>query len=162
MTARVLLVTGSRALADTPAAEAWSRTEIARAIADYAPTMVVAGDARGPDTWAAEAARALIFQRWQVNGYVATRGQRINAFRPWPESQAVADPRRRPLERNRVMVRAMAERVRERDLVSVLALTASWATTHGTEHTAARAREWGLMVDARDCPRDLGPGGARG
>lgn len=41
--------------------------------------------------------------------------------------------------------------------VRVLALTAPWAKTHGTEHTVARAREAGLVVEVRACPAELGP-----
>lgn len=40
-----------------------------------------------------------------------------------------------------------------------LALTAGWATTRGTQYTAARARAAGLRVEACECPSELGPEG---
>lgn len=168
MTARVLLVTGSRALADTPAAEAWARAQIVdhchHAWWGKPPTLIVTGDARGPDTYAVEYARAnhVPHERWGLDGY---REQYRNgggiATRWWPEGTPQLHPKRWPLERNRRMVEGVAEMRVAGASVRVFSLTAAWARTQGTAHTVARAREAGLVVpDPLVCPRNLGPGGA--
>ena len=70
MDSRYLLVSGSRSLADSPAATAWARAQIREAIdamrgddTDAYPACwygahVITGDAPGPDTWALEAVLA--------------------------------------------------------------------------------------------------------
>lgn len=49
---RVLLVTGSRSLADRPGAEAWARGLIHAALTGT--DLLIVGDAPGPDAWAVE------------------------------------------------------------------------------------------------------------
>ena len=57
----ILVVTGSRALADLPSAERWALALLHEAV-DLAGT-VVTGDARGPDAWALTVARGT-GRRW--------------------------------------------------------------------------------------------------
>jgi len=160
---RLLLVTGSRALADTAEAEEWAKRQL-RDFAAHAwwgkrPTIVVAGDAAGPDTHAIDYARLLRidYAQWCLDGWID--GTRVHPW--WTERNSRPPARQWPLERNARMVASVAERAAEGDSVRVLALTAPWAKTHGTEHTVARAREAGLVIEARACPAELGPDEAR-
>lgn len=73
------------------------------------------------------------------------------------------DDQRRKVRLAALMHDAMAaylvERASAGDRTPVLALTAGWATTRGTQYTAARARAAGLRVEACECPSELGPEG---
>ena len=156
---RILLVTGARALADTAEAEAWAKEQlrdfVSRAWWGKRPTLVVAGDATGPDTHAIDYARLLRidYAQWCLDGWIGG-----SLPRPWwPAGTARPRARRWPLERNARMVAAVAERAAAGDTARALALTAPWARTQGTMHTVARAREAGLVVEVRACPADLGP-----
>lgn len=165
MTARVLLVTGSRALADTPQAEAWARAELAKRVTREAVDSVVAGDARGPDEWAHEIAPpGLWCARWCLDGAVLCR-----LASDWHEEarwlvRGVARPSshdawaQRALARNRAMVEHAALNP---EGVRVLALLAPWSRTRGTQHTMRLAREHGLPVEVLACPESYGPRGGR-
>ena len=61
----ILVVTGSRALADSGSAERWAFDLLHAAVA-HADTLVT-GDARGPDAWALTCARTA-GRRWAVYG----------------------------------------------------------------------------------------------
>lgn len=137
---RILLVTGSRAL------EGSDRFREAKAmliayIETITPTVVVAGDARGPDEWAIEAAvlRRIDTRIYGLDGWVKTAAGRD--VRRWTESEKFS-----PLDRNAAMVREVAAQRDKGALVRVLALEALWSATKGTAHTIARAREHGLEV----------------
>jgi hypothetical protein len=158
MSMRVLLVTGSRALRDTEASESWARAIIEGTIADLpSASIVVAGDAAGPDRWALRAAsrRGLRTRSYRLDG-VRFDGRNGLATR-WcePERLAQFSVRRLPLERNRVMVQEIAGAVSS---WSTLALFAPWAKRHGTAHTAQLVRDAGGIVDDHTCPTDCGPG----
>lgn len=161
MTARVLLVTGSRALADTPQAEEWARAELARRITVETVDNVVAGDARGPDEWAHEiAAKAsLRHERWCLGGAVELRHHNLRWL---PEGAPIPTTHdawaQRALARNRAMVEHTAL---SPEGVRVLALLASWSRTRGTQHTMRLAREHGLPVEVLTCPEAHGPQGGR-
>lgn len=169
MTTRVevLLVTGSRRLADTPAALRWARAAILRAVADCLERTdvlrVVVGDAEGADSEAEDIARALnvafpgvTYSVFRLDGTVL-HGDRENerwTDLPRPEKGTPEAPRW-PLKRNAAMVARVARRVR----VTVLALKAPWSETDGTGHTARLAAEAKLPVARLTCPRALGPNG---
>lgn len=155
MTARILLVTGSRALADTPAAEAWARDKLRAALDWWEPTLIVHGGCpRSPDVWAVDRAdrvaevfyadgRRVLYDEWDA----------VRSAGSWllPGDHA------HPLLRNTRMVAAVTTRVRAGADVLVVGLTAPWARTHGTEYTLARAAGYGLRSIARACPAELGP-----
>lgn len=165
MSGRVLLVTGSRALADTPAAEAWARDKLRAALDWWEPTLIVHGGCpRSPDAWAhelAECAARVYFADGRLIEYGA-RWVAPNHHGEWREP----GPRRTwllpgnvaaPLLRNAVMTCDVSERRVDGIEVLVVGLTAPWASTRGTEHTLARAAGYGLRSIARACPAELGP-----
>ncbi len=140
MSARSLLVTGSRALDDTRDASVWARAIVRFVIDQGFCWLVVAGDARGPDDHAIACARSdgAPFERWCLDGFVRGSGER----RWWPEGEPRRPAKLWPLERNRRMVEAFAERAKDAD--RVLALYAPWARTQGTAHTVGLPRAPGL------------------
>jgi len=165
VSARVLLVTGSRALTDTPQAEEWARTELAKRIGPATLDKVIAGDARGPDEWAHEAAPVGIWRsRWCLDGTVRyglgasdwTEARWLHGDAPRPSSHDAWA--QRALARNRAMVEHTARRP---EGVRVLALLAPWSRTRGTQHTMRLAREHSLPVEVLACPEALGPRGGR-
>lgn len=143
MTARILLVTGSRALEGCGSEDA--AKAILRAVASaFCPSIVVAGDARGPDDWAAS---------WV--GELHGAGLRVYSLDGWVYDEQPAQLRRwrakdqgesTPLARNVAMV---AEVARQRDRgaeVLVLGLEAKWSATQGTAHTLGAARAKGFEI----------------
>lgn len=162
MDARVLLVTGSRVLADTLAARAATRSRVAWAIAGFAPAILVHGAAVGADELAEAEAQALGLD---------TIAFPAEAGRPMPTgelaSAALSDaeqervwtyPTRKPFARNATMVEFCAHL---RDVlhakVAVLALHAPWSITSGTAHTVERATTARLRVKPWTCPAAFGP-----
>ena len=154
---RVLLVTGSRSLADHPGAEAWARGLIHAALIGV--DLLIVGDAPGPDAWAAEIASShdKRVRRYDTHGVHA--GWIVEAQRDlWcPVARwatRAMEGHRYPLHRNAEMVR---------DVVG-LAMTTQWSAsvlalldgtkrdapgrraTRGTEHTAGLAERAGLCV----------------
>ena len=173
----ILLVTGSRALTDTPAAREWARaaltdTPAAREWAREAlraqrtPNLsrVVAGDARGPDEWAhCVWSIGAWLERWCLDGDVRlglasewwTERCWLPADAPRPSSREAWAAR--ALARNQAMVEDVARRGNAR----CLALLAPWSRTRGTQHTLHLAREHGIPVEVLVCPAEHGPRGAR-
>jgi len=157
---QVLLITGSRALCDSPAAESWAREILYETIRVLPPdAVVVAGDAGGPDHWGLHEAeiRDLYWTRFQLDGTRHDwRGLRKLRCVEWCSIDAVPERgsprwRRWPLERNRVMVAQIAA-VRAPIERSALALLAPWASTHGTAHTAMLLDQRGIVVRRETCP----------
>ena len=165
MTARVLLVTGSRALSDTHAAEVWARGMLRERITREIVDSVVAGDARGPDEWAHEIAPpGLWCARWCLDGAVlCSLGSNWHEEARWlvrgvPRPSTSEAWVQRALARNRAMVEHAARRP---EGVRVLALLAPWSRTRGTQHTMRLAREHSLPVEVLTCPEAYGPRGSR-
>lgn len=137
---RILLVTGSRALA---AADYEQRAcaLLAAHAEHYAPTIVVCGDADGPDSWAAS---------WATS---TGRGLRIYALDGWVYDERLArlrqwhdGPASSPLARNVAMVNeTAAQRAKGWD-VEALGLEARWSDTQGTARALAAARGAGLPI----------------
>lgn len=158
----ILLVTGSRSLADTPAAERWARGELGRVMAaELSLTRLVVGDAYGPDAWAKEIAldtAGAIMDVWFAIGprWVFDTDPPTRTW--W---NADGRPRVDPFGRNRAMVAHVAATYPRPD-VRVLALFAPWSRTHGTGHTVVLARRAGLAVEERVCPAEHGPRGEQG
>lgn len=166
MDARVLLVTGSRVLADTLAARAATRSRVAWAIANFTPALLVHGAAVGADELAEAEAKDLGLD---LLAFPAEAG------RPMPTgelaSAALSDaeqerawtyPMRKPLARNATMVEFCAHL---RDVlhakVAVLALHAPWSLTGGTAHTVELATAARFRVKPWKCPAAFGPQGGR-
>ena len=158
-----LLVTGSRALTDTPAAREWARAAL-RAQRTPSLSRVVAGDARGPDEWAhGPWSIGAWMDRWCLNGDVRvglgsewwTERRWLPADAPRPSSHG--EWAARALARNAAMVADVARRGNAR----CVALLAPWSRTRGTQHTMRLAREHGIAVEVLACPAEHGPRGAR-
>lgn len=149
MSAQVVIVTGARILADDARAVAWAREILSRELASA--TLVVAGDARGPDQWAHEIAQGMVApiprERWCVNGTVERRaatGGWCASWR-WDDASTPQDYRRRPLARNAAMI-AGHDPFRTHATVRLVALHHALAKTQGTAHTVSLARKAGIDV----------------
>ena len=146
----ILLVCGSRTLGATTPMRSWVLDRISEALDGV--SLVVAGDAYGPDTCAHVLAftRALTAARWHVDGRVQYRLllDWMDEAR-WDTDGTTADPRKRPLARNLAMVAWCADRLRAGDTVRCLALIDRASKSHGTEHTAAACERAGIVVVRR-------------
>lgn len=144
---RVLLVTGSRALAERPEAEAWARAQIAARVAALPPgSLVLAGGAAGPDTWAREAGRraGVKVAELRLDGHVWVDERRL--ARTWYDPATVTrdDARRWPLARNAALVEAATRARADGWDAEVLALKAPWSATDGTGHAHRLAAGAGI------------------
>lgn len=144
MTARILLVTGSRVLAGS------DREQTARALLSALVfalpdrSIVVTGDAPGPDAWAIESATSSLLSLrrrvYALDGWVYDeRGERA---RRWHLDKTAPSP----LDRNEVMVREVAEQRAKGAHVEVFGMEAVWSATRGTAHTLGKARAAGLPI----------------
>lgn len=147
---RLVMVTGSRALAGAVAAQTW----LVDRLDGLAPSLVVTGDARGPDAWAADWAREnrTALRCYDLAGRI-TDGARVPAAVGWTKAAPPASDAGRALwaawclHRDRVMARHVARRA-DRYAVTVLALTSRSSDTKGTAFTVGRAKAAGLVVVA--------------
>ena len=145
MSGRILLVTGSRVLEGSP--EQGDALEYLRlAIARFLPTVIVAGDARGPDAWAVEhvalveqSPRAIALRLYSLDSWVTD--EKTSTVRRWTTAEKFT-----PHDRNAAMVRDVAREQRKGAHVRVLGLEAAWSMTHGTAHTLDKARKAGLAI----------------
>lgn len=156
MAEQILLVTGARVLSATKLSRSWLGDQLRFVLADFLPTLVVAGDANGADYAAHRAAApAIPTEEWRLDGYVYEGRTR----RPWfLVGEARPEPKRWPLLRNARMVESVAERGRARGTTTlVLGLTAPWSTSGGTGYTLGEAKRRGLVVEVRACPAEYGP-----
>jgi hypothetical protein len=159
---RVIVVTGSRSLADSPAAEAWARGVLREHLARE-PAWLFVGDARGPDDWAAEIAQSLGLPRarWKLDGLVVfARPSGSGGWKHWARAEDAAarrGDRRWPLERNRALIDAAAKAAADAWSVRVLGLVDERSRTRGTDHTLRLAERAGLSVERAVCPAGLGP-----
>ena len=142
---RVLLVTGSRALADTGASEEWARSTLVEAMAflrDGQDTLVHGG-ATGPDTWAWEIAqgREHAVEAFYPDGRLRISYPAGSEHDDQHGTWGRLDRTRSPLARNAHMIEVLSL-LRERECeVLVAGLVAPWSRTHGTEHTLRLARK---------------------
>ncbi len=159
-----LLLCGSRALDRTPEARTWACDRLREALAELpAGSIVVTGDATGPDTWASEAAKAaglkwLCFFR---NGDVIDSDGTHALWSLESRPSTTAAWRQRLLARDRAMASFVGSR---EGPTKALGLVAPWpprdgaAITHGTEYTLGRCRAEGVAIVTKlTCPADLGP-----
>lgn len=153
---RLMLVTGARALSETPAAKTWALGILSAAFAWWRPDVLVHGGCAGsPDEWAGELARYqhIATRVFLLDGQIVAQGAlppEVTTFLDrWADNALETRDRFRvPLLRNRAMVNAVTRCGAD---VLVLALRAHWAQTNGTAHTARLAREAGLCVMERMC-----------
>jgi hypothetical protein len=148
MSDQVIICTGSRTLADDPRAVAWARGILARELASA--TLVVAGDARGPDAWAHEIAQGMVApitcERWCASGRIDIRTETTwGKFDCWDDASTTRDPKRRPLARNAAMI-ASHDPFRTHATVRLVALIDPASRTQGTQHTVTLARAAGINV----------------
>lgn len=163
----IVVVSGSRVLADNADATFWARGMITALFAWLGPRVgtLVVGDASGPDTWATMACEGtcVVSKVYGLNGAIMSGADVIAARerggRPsqrlgtWGTRTDDFTPKTWPLERNRVMAEHVGRRVLEGRKAVLLALGASWSRTNGTRHTADRAREAGIPVCQFDYPQ---------
>lgn len=144
MTARILLVTGSRVLVATTHEER-AKAMLTAFCEAHAPTMIVVGDADGPDDWAATwaATRNHDLRIYALDGWVHSAG---TFRRPWSKASRAPGSFCDPLDRNAVMVSETAAQRAKGAHVEVLGLEALWSTTHGTAYTLDKARKAGLPI----------------
>lgn len=156
----ILLVSGSRILADDERAARWARGFITRAWdEDPRPTVVVTGDARGPDTWARiEAVQRLVpFYCYASSGRIV--GKDGKDFGRWTKHDPPERGANRAewaawlLHRDRVMAQHVARRFREGATARVLALVHQASPTKGTDYTVGRCRALGLNVQREEYAR---------
>jgi len=147
-----ILVTGSRALDDTPEAKAWAVGVLHQEL--YGCTELWDGVCQNsPDAWA-----------WEI---VSSRDHLPRRMRYWADGRLYiegvptgmivlrwkGDSVFHPLHRNDKMVSDFAELHPEG---VVLALRAPWSKTHGTEYTIREARLRKLAVREFICPEEFG------
>lgn len=150
---RVLLVTGSRALADTTEAHQWAWETLIREVYKWRPDLVLNGGARGPDAWSSRLARIVGVPCYELltTGEVRTIGKPHPDYAPGRDGRwhdTAADP----LTRNRALVTACDELVTQLATVRVLALLSPDSSTRGTAHTVGLAKRAGLEV-IEECVR---------
>lgn len=133
---RVLIVTGSRALAEGALAE-WAARRLATAFEIVGPDIVVHGGAIGPDRIADGLAREFgaTRLRFELDGELYRDDARV---RRWAEADRSAmDPKRWPLYRNSCMVDYCVREALARDYrLFLYGLHAPWSKTSGTLFTA--------------------------
>lgn len=145
MSTRILLVTGSRVLEGSP--EQGDALEYLRlAISRFMPTVIVVGDARGPDAWAAEhvaimaqSTKPIALRLYSLDSWVTD--ERADTVRRWTTAEKFT-----PHDRNAAMVRETAAQRAKGAHVEVFGLEATWSGTRGTAHTLGKARAAGLAI----------------
>lgn len=152
MTQRAFIVTGSRALVGS------TREPIARDLlasvldSTTSDTVIVCGDAGGPDAWVVEHTRSgskcpRAQHVWALDGWIYDEHRRrVLQWSSEANAQRDENPRRWPLIRNRLMIRGVAARAREGWLVDGIAIEAAWSRSKGTAHTLGVARDCGLLL----------------
>lgn len=144
----VLLVTGSRSLA-RGVGQAWAWRILEDALDSLPPgSLVVTGDAEGPDLVARWLAAGCLRPVWHFDLDGLRRfehdEEQVKSVR-WGTPPPAGSPERKrwPLERNRAMVAWVAAQPGER---ACLALIDPGSRTHGTEYTAREAERAGIAV----------------
>ena len=134
-------------MVDRPSGAEWATAQIQTALSDPDVTVLVAGDAPGPDQWSAKVAAvqgryAGVF--YHLDGTI--RGLDGRAFARWcpfAEVPLRGSPAfwRWPLTRNAVMIRQAAARAKATGCsVRILGLLDPDSRTQGTMHTIRLAR----------------------
>lgn len=157
----VLLITGSRSLTSTREAAWWTWREIVAAlIGPRPPGRILTGDSPGAQALARSLAMSarIPFDNFRLNG---TIGRPEGDGRWWFEGE-VPDDRYWPLHRSRAMIAAALRAQEAGATVRALVLDAAWSDSGGTAYAADVARDAGLAMTYRQCPRSLGPVALRG
>ncbi len=155
----LLLVTGSRLLADHPRARAWAEAEMGAELAELGPRAVVlSGEARGADEWATALASArglrwVVFHAdgWRQGSHDEPRLWRTEG--PLTPEELRAEPRHF-LARDEALVDAALAAHERRWRVRVLGLKARWSTTGGTDYTLREAQRAGLVWRRAEVTRE--------
>lgn len=148
---KLLLVTGSRALADGSRsdAESWAKNILRTAMAGMdSRDVLLSGGATGPDYWAAQESRSRGIRTIELK-LDGKRYDNDKIVGEWfdPKTAGRFSAQTWPLERNRVLIDSA---VKSRDAgwkVTVLALVAPWSKTKGTGHTLLHAGLNGLLTE---------------
>lgn len=143
MTARILLVTGSRVLVGSEFEDRAKRLLSMTLHSLPEKSIVVVGDASGPDAWATEYASGsgIALRIYALDGWVYDR--ELQRQRRWHLDKTTTTS---PLDRNAAMVRETAAQRAKGAHVEALGLEAAWSATMGAAHTLAAARGAGLSI----------------
>lgn len=148
-----ILVTGSRALADTPEAKAWAIEVLQRELAGCTE-LWECGRPGTVDEWAVRVAEGLRPQPWRMSYY--SNGT-ATAFRPSPQASK---------ERWVVYSSFVEARLQLVELFkimfprgTVLALLAPWSQETDVASVITQAREFRLRGVEFVCPEEFGPKG---
>lgn len=162
-----LLVTGSRSLAKSRAAEAWAERILSSAVLELPrDSVVIHGGANGPDSWAHTIALyrpdsqvTVAVYRPNGSGMVVPVAAPGRIRRPMDFRWNPGDPG--PLARNAHMVEVVLSDVSQWGYAPrVLALVDADSRTRGTDHTVRLARAAGIPVDRHEWRSILPLGGA--
>ena len=155
MKSKPILVTGSRALDDTPEAKAWAVGVLHQELCGCTE-LWEGGCVDSPDEWASEIVSTKDPTPWRMtycaDGRVYLMGARNRMIVLRWKGDSVFHPR----HMNDKMVYDFAELHPEG---VVLALRAPWSKTHGTEDTIREARLRRLALREFVCPEEFGPRG---
>lgn len=153
MSRLVLVVIGSRALAEVDAGERWARPIIRSALnlaaLEHRELVVLTGGSRGPERWATQEA-GLSGTPWvELLASGVRRSNREPESRWAPE---LVHPHRRA----EALVEAALRAQRSRWRVQVLGLRASWSTSDGTGYALRCARRARLPVEVQQMAAPVG------
>lgn len=155
---RVMVITSSRAVDDTRAAQLYATVRLWEAMDIVRPRYVVHGGAPGGDMLADSIARALRIHRvvFDLDGYrYLDESKRVQ----WTtRTREELGPKQWPLHRNEKMV-DFCESVAGVELC-IYGVWAPWSKTQGTLHTARlRAKSDAVRVWVDEVPWDYSPEG---
>ncbi len=149
----LLLVTGSRALADYPEAQDWAETQLAGRIGTGDWGVVLNGGCPlSPDAWSTDiAARAgVAWVEYRLDGH---RYGSDGKTKLWvAERSDRKKPHPHPHERNQAMVDLGRRMLADGWRVLVLGLVAPWSKTRGTQVTIGMAQQANLPLEEPPCP----------
>lgn len=167
-TSDVLLVYGSRALADTAEAREFACGYIYSELAMLADgtTVLSGGCEDSPDAWTRNQVlhgelqdRRLVMVEFRLDGLVWVGGEPTDeswlSYAP-AGSEAQRGTPKWPLRRDDAMATALLRAMRRRRRVRSFAVRAPWSVTHGTDYMTDHLHEdipWSVV----SCPVDLGP-----
>lgn len=152
MVCKCLVVTGSRSLEDLKSDLVRDRvkTILSYYVLHSYITVVVAGDARGPDTWAMEFTKALFphveKRRWKLDGYIDSYDDCNEVY--WAKlvkNRELLKGKAWPLTRDRLMIESVAKKYPGE--ARVVGFTNKLSSTRGTEFTLEQAEKNGIMCN---------------
>lgn len=164
----LLIVIGSRCMADSEAAKAWAKSELWRWLRCRRSTAVSAtflsGGADGPDSWGEAGAVHLGVPAvgYLLDGSRSLVGAPASGPDRWTDDEPPAAGswswKKWCLRRNdAVVMSAACSAARARRAAEALAVVAPWSHTQGTEYTARRLARAGVLTSVVFAPASMAP-----